>query len=317
MTRLPPLSGEPVPAWDTRDLAERECFACGSATRETLCERPDGLEVARCGECGAVYLPRVPSAAQLERFYAGYAERKRYLQPPGGRRGFGLGRLLRRVTGRTPISPYTEVLVRTSGVSGKIVVELGPGGAGGVLHEVRRLGAQAMAVEVDPVAAARLREAGFAVHARVAEIAGQADVVVASMVLEHVADPRGLLDEVSRLTRPGARVVVGVPIAGQATTIGPAWVGFRVDLEHLNYFDTRTLSRLLGEAGFLTECFWESSQPFLPEYQALADRRAFFAAVRARLGRAAFAPVDPMASGGFQLTLLARRDEKERDDGGR
>jgi SAM-dependent methyltransferase len=309
------VGGEPVPAWDADDLAARDCFGCGSAQRRPVCVRPDGLEVARCSECGAAYLPRVPSAAQLERFYADYARTKRYLQAGSGRRGLGLGRLLRRIFGSTPVSPFGEILVRTGGVAGKTVVEVGPGGQGGLLHEVRRLGGVAIAVEVDVEAAGRLREAGLRVCAALNELAGRADIVVCSMVLEHVADPSGLLGQMAQACRPGARLLVSVPNAGQAAALGPAWIGFRVDLEHLNYFDAGVLARRLSAAGFLPECWWESAQPVLPAYQPLADRRAFFAAARTNSGRSTFAPLDPMAAGSFQLTMLACRAQGEGDDG--
>jgi SAM-dependent methyltransferase len=183
---------------------------------------------------------------------------------------------------------------------------------------VRRLGAEALAVEVDEAAAARLRAAGIAVCASLGEIAGRADVVVCSMVLEHLADPRALLAAAASCCRPGARLLVSVPNAGQGAALGPAWVGYRVDLEHLNYFDAAALARLSCAAGFLPECWWESAQPVLPAYQPLADRRAYFAQVRTRLRRPAFAPVDPMAVGSFQLTMLARRvGDEAGDDGAR
>jgi hypothetical protein len=57
------------------------------------------------------------------------------------------------------------------------------------------------------------------------------------------------------------------PNGGQADTLGAGWVGFRVDLDHLNYFSSATLSRLLVRAGLWPEAVWEFRQAELSAFE--------------------------------------------------
>ncbi len=69
-------------------------------------------------------------------------------------------------------------------------------------------------------------------------------------VLEHVPDPRALLDEVKRVLRPGGVLLVNYPDKGSviARAMGRRWV-FNLTV-HLYYFTRRTLRRMLDETGF-------------------------------------------------------------------
>jgi 2-polyprenyl-3-methyl-5-hydroxy-6-metoxy-1,4-benzoquinol methylase len=80
------------------------------------------------------------------------------------------------------------------------------------------------------------------------------DEVVIWHVLEHLDDPRGTLEEVRRVLRPGSRLIVAVPNFSslQARWAGSAW--FHLDLpRHLHHFPLQTLSELLRTTGFEVE----------------------------------------------------------------
>ena len=76
------------------------------------------------------------------------------------------------------------------------------------------------------------------------------DVVTLINVLEHVRDPQMMLIECKRIVRPGGLVAVHVPNVGglQARLRGGRWKHYE-PLEHLFYFDRRTLGALFGRCG--------------------------------------------------------------------
>lgn len=75
----------------------------------------------------------------------------------------------------------------------------------------------------------------------------QFDVIVLSHVLEHVADPRNMIELVHQHLAVDGLFLVEVPCARQAHLLCPGWL----TLEHLSYFSTDILTRLLEESGFL------------------------------------------------------------------
>ena len=89
----------------------------------------------------------------------------------------------------------------------------------------------------------------------IAEGAG-ADVCVMEHVLEHVADPEGLLARLPRLIRPGGVVAITVPndfspVQAEAKALALIDRDFWVSApQHLNYFNADNLPRLLRRLGF-------------------------------------------------------------------
>jgi len=75
------------------------------------------------------------------------------------------------------------------------------------------------------------------------------DVVAGFHVLEHVADPVGLLRQMTRLLRPGGLVYVRVPNLDTwfRHVLGRNWWGFSV--EHAGHFTDASLRLALAQAG--------------------------------------------------------------------
>jgi hypothetical protein len=326
--RLKAAPGEPVPVWDFDRLEKRPCIVCSSPDHEQICVRPDGLSVVRCLQCGCTYLHIVPNDEQLQDYYHQYSESKLYirhktavanpsrlrsalicaLKAAKGVAGTSLSNMIR---GRLnfPVSDSCEILIRTGGLEGKSVLELGPGRFGGILPEASRWGARGLAVEVDGGAVQSLQGLGIEVVDDISKAPAGIEVVYAGMVLEHLKDPGQVLNELSSKVIAGGRLLIRVPNGGQSRNMGANWIGFRVDLEHLNYFDSGSLSSLLSRAGFQTECVWLTSNPVLPDYLCMADRNCFIDYARTRFNRKIKAKPDVMLEGGeFMLTVLARRE---------
>ncbi len=91
---------------------------------------------------------------------------------------------------------------------------------------------------------------------------GAYDIVVCSEVLEHLFNPRGLLDEARRVLRPGGHLVITTPnIAYVVRRICLLLGWFPEDVEwartsntdeweHIRFFTLRSIKRLLDHAGF-------------------------------------------------------------------
>jgi len=83
---------------------------------------------------------------------------------------------------------------------------------------------------------------------------GWADVAWAGEVLEHVVDVGGWLAEARRALKPGGALLVTTPSHTFAVRLRLAFRGWEEHLsptaDHLRFFTTRSLRRVLADAGF-------------------------------------------------------------------
>lgn len=129
-------------------------------------------------------------------------------------------------------------------------------GNGRFLHFARQLGWRVMGIEADPASAATARSIapGTAIHASFAAAAlaeRSVDVVTASHVVEHLADPRAILSEIRRVLADDGLLGVAVPNWRSLShrLFGDVWGGLEPS-RHLLMFDRRRLVTLLQESGF-------------------------------------------------------------------
>lgn len=128
-------------------------------------------------------------------------------------------------------------------------------GRGTLLAALADRGLEVHGVEVSSAAAngadprASIRIADGLVEAAYPE--NHFDLVILWHVLEHLRDPRGVLEEARRILRPGGDVVIAVPnfSSWQARWSGPAW--FHLDPpRHVYHFPVEALRTLLDSCGF-------------------------------------------------------------------
>lgn len=300
LPRLPALPASvpagKLPGWDLSRTVHRACPVCGAEAATPICIRPDALEVSRCGQCAMHYLADIPTDKELERFYARYAGYKGY-QPKGAIQSWLTSWL----------DPLVRILDSTGGVAGRSILEVGSS-YGTFLERCRRRGATPLgAVELDADARAHLSRTGIRAEPDV-PTGAEWDVICAFQVLEHLTDPAAMVAKMASALKPDGRLLLAVPNGGELEVTGPTWVGFRVDLEHLNYFSSKTLAQLLSQHGLFVEQFWLHTQPAitrgdgaassgLARLQQLGTKALHKAAEWTRL----------VPTGTFVLTLLARR----------
>lgn len=241
-------------------------------SHDRLLGLPGEFRVLRCRRCGFLFTNPQPSDDTLARSYpSGYFPPP---APPAPRRGL---RARLRAAALAPRGYPSEVpaprrvWLSAGHLAGRLLAQrflwlppFLPGGslvdvgcgAGSYLSEMRDLGWNVIGVEPSPVAAGLAREGlGLDVRQGSLEQVGlpdaNADVAVMRMVLEHVPDPRRTLEEVSRILRPGGRLLLSVPNAGsvEAKLFGRHWFAWELP-RHLSHFTVTSLTALLRETGF-------------------------------------------------------------------
>jgi len=134
------------------------------------------------------------------------------------------------------------------------LLEIGVG-SGSLLQDARNAGFQVTGCDLSrPICESVSRKLGVPVHCgAVSELPRSArfDVVVMNHILEHVADPVGLLREVRNRLSPGGVLHVAVPNIACLSAVLPGWASY--EPYHLTYFSSSTLRMALTRAGFTVE----------------------------------------------------------------
>jgi 2-polyprenyl-3-methyl-5-hydroxy-6-metoxy-1,4-benzoquinol methylase len=301
LPQAPPLDQRMV-AWPPDSLVPRACPVCADDEAQPFVRRPDGLPVARCRRCDMIYLPLVPSDAALAEFYDRYSDmHQRWHRAKTAADAIAAARRRRGGNGL-----LHEMTLRRA-LAGKRLLEIGCS-RGSFLLDAREAGAHVTGVEIDAGARRFLAELGIECHAELPAAAHSAgyDAIVALNVIEHLPTPRQWLRDINRLLNRNGLLALWTPNGGQATALGAGWIGFRVDLDHLNYFSMATLGRLLLDEGLWPEATWELSQANLSAFTGAAPAAP---GRLLRLQRACRPPVRtwavPSASGAFTLGMFA------------
>jgi dolichol-phosphate mannosyltransferase len=195
--------------------------------------------VIRCLCCGLMYVPEGDRPANIESLYA-EAEDPLYLENREARE-VNFARTFDRIAPHLP--------------AGGRLLEIGAY-CGFFLLEARKRGWNAEGVEPSRWASVVARDRfGVVVHTGFLETAAGElrppyDVIVAWDVLEHVSDPKALLEQTGRLLRPNGLLCFSTLDAGStyARFMGRHWP-WLMDM-HLFYFIRPLLARWLDQAGF-------------------------------------------------------------------
>jgi len=223
------------------------CPVCG-ATRVTPRFEVEGVaaRVVVCDDCGLGRFDPMLTADEIRGLYP-----DEYYGEPGVKFQPLIERLVRLV-GERHISFLSRGLA-----PGARVLDVGCG-RGVILGALADRGLEVHGVEISAEAARGVDpRAHIRIAPRLADAdypAGFFDEVVIWHVLEHLGDPRGTIEEVRRILKPGGRLIVAVPnfASAQARWSDAAW--FHLDLpRHLYQFPLGALRRLLEACGFEVE----------------------------------------------------------------
>jgi 2-polyprenyl-3-methyl-5-hydroxy-6-metoxy-1,4-benzoquinol methylase len=219
--------------------ATKPCPLCGAQAgyERTL----NGVDLVRCGACAFVYAGVDDKVIEQANFHfdENLVERYRGLQTWVDRYWFS--GIARRIT-------------RQAGVGR--VLDVGCGN-GLLLREFVKLGWEAYGI--DPSPWAKQCAEGYEVYQNTlhgaALPADHFDAVTNTAVLEHVAQPRGYVEEIIRILKPGGWAYFNVPNYGSlAIRLGVSSFRSNIPPAHANFFTHKTLRELFAPyAGTLAE----------------------------------------------------------------
>ncbi|HEU4711529.1 MAG TPA: class I SAM-dependent methyltransferase [Pyrinomonadaceae bacterium] len=218
------------------EKTERACVACGSAKARPLGVKNE-FDVVACLECDSVYTPYSPWYTSAD-FYTGFYLNQDELSPPTF-----VNQRLAEITAE--FGPYKQ---------NNRLLDIGCG-AGNLLQAARKHGWDAQGLEVSAGAVKHVRGLGFEVFEGELQDAAfpsqHFDVITAVELLEHLVDPKPLLNEVARILRPGGLFWTTTPHARglSGRLLGLNWRCVWPP-EHLQLFSIRGLTKLLRDAGF-------------------------------------------------------------------
>ncbi len=133
---------------------------------------------------------------------------------------------------------------------------------GQFLQAASELGFQAEGVEPAPRIAATAKAAGLKVHQGLLEEvhfpARSFDAATLFEVVEHLKEPRALLNECHRILRPGGILVIstGNSLSWTAAVMGARWDYFHIakDAGHVSFYNPDSIRKLVERCGFTVAC---------------------------------------------------------------
>lgn len=259
------------------------CFLCGSAG-ELLYE---GLEdvlygaegtwsIRRCSNrgCGVLWLDPQPTEEDIGQAYARYFThqgssgragvlkriygevRGGYLRSSLGYEGAGsrgwLAPIANLHPGAADVFASSVMFLRAPRNGTSSLLDVGSGG-GDFMLRMRDLGWSVTGVETDPIAVERARTRGLDVHQGDLDDAelpeSSFDAITMSHVIEHIHEPRSLLDRCRMLLKPAGTLVILTPNSASwgHRHFGRDWLGLDPP-RHIHVFNPASLRQLLVSA---------------------------------------------------------------------
>jgi len=244
------------PCGDGRDVVSSSCALCGGRPSSPLFSK-GGRDFLECAACGLVWVDPQPTRAELDHHYeSSYRD--------GGYSMFSDAEEIRR-----GIAEYRLDAIRGFARVGRWL-DVGCSG-GEFLEAAKRAGIQAEGLDLSEEAVLRACARGLtAHHSRVEDFAPERhyDTVTGFDVIEHTVDPRAFVRRCREWLVPDGSFVLTLP---DVDSIYPRllmrrhWFYYAPN-EHLFYFNSQTITRLLDQEGFAVERVSRTCKPLTLSY---------------------------------------------------
>jgi len=226
-----------------------DCPICNNRDFIPLDKRQDGLVIVRCKTCGLACLNPRPILSELSTLYSN----DYYLRGTESRVGYAGYKLTLWETLHYPPFGWELILEHIS-LMDKRTLDIGCA-FGRMVAWCSRAGARATGIDLisSGVEWGRrklgldLRQMSIEEFAHSTE---RFDMITLIDVLEHFANPAAILNDISKLVRPGGIIFIQTPNFGTYSRQKVESIHLRTSLEHLTYFEKGTLDRILVENGW-------------------------------------------------------------------
>ncbi|MBK8276117.1 MAG: class I SAM-dependent methyltransferase [Nitrospira sp.] len=220
-----------------------------------LSDRRKGLpgvwRVAECQKCTVISMVPLPTDDQLASYYDAYSQDSQIdLSQRAGSRYSNLRKLFHWVSGDVDPRDFVEV------PSGARVLDYGCGHAG-YLSDFHHRGVAISGAEIAAYAVEACRKHGYDVRkvedfSRIPFPSGEFDIVYLMQVFEHLRDPHGFFQELSRILRNGGMLYLAMPNAASIwrKVFGCNWVSGWFAPFHLFHYTRDAMKKLANQYGF-------------------------------------------------------------------
>jgi len=264
---------------NSRQLTTRECPVCGGIQHLRLARQEfsalsagslmTGYDVVVCQHCGTGFADGLPSQEAFNKYYAQMSKYE-HQDTDGQEAPVDLERF----------GAVVEMVERYLPDRAAAIADVGCA-TGGLLAAFRAEGyANLLGIDPSAVCVRYVRDRGLkALLGTVLALTASSDrfdLIMFSMVLEHLVDPGGVLSSVWARLNEGALVYVQVPdVTGFARFLDAPFQQFST--EHINFFSPQSLTNLMAKHGFeevaiQQQVFAQSTLTFMPAVSALYRR---------------------------------------------
>jgi len=236
-------------------LVPSRCCVCGTDDGEPVgvgedfeyWTSPDTFLAVQCPDCQLVYLNPRPAEMDFARIYP-----PEYHAYDFSAKDFGLVYNIRRRLEARRVLAYARGLQENARI---LDIGCGDGFHLKLLKDFGKKSWQLEGVELDERAVEAAGSADLTIHHGAADEVGlppnSYDLILLIMVIEHVADPAGILRTACKLLKPGGRIVIvtdGAASPSFKLFRGRHWGGYHFP-RHWNLFDRRNLAQLARNSG--------------------------------------------------------------------
>lgn len=230
-----------------------DCPVCGYFKKNIYLKNPK-RKLVKCKYCSLIYVKRMPSSANLEKFY----KKEYYKLTEKNNQILGYRNYDKQ---RPSLEKYYKMKLEQInalqlGQKGKL---LDIGCAFGTFLDLADKGGwDVTGHDISEFAVSEVRKKGFKANSGLFSskfyVRDAFDAVTLFQVIEHVPNPLSMLKEVRKVLKPNGLILVTTPDrdALLARLLGNMWHGWYIDA-HITFFNKKSLEFLLKKSGFLLQ----------------------------------------------------------------